>query len=96
MYILPGVIHSQQLLLALHNAAIAGLNSLVLCLCCCIVSVPLPCRQLGVGPVAVTSLLIGNGIKNMLPGSENIDNPSNPAPQFVDLQNIYNRKVGKA
>lgn len=47
------------------------------------------------GPVAVTSLLIGNGIKNMLPGSENIDNPSNPAPQFVDLQNIYNRKVGK-
>jgi hypothetical protein len=49
-----------------------------------------------VGPVAVTSLLIGNGIKNMLPGSENIDNPSNPASQFVELQNIYNQKVGKA
>jgi hypothetical protein len=49
---------------------------------------------LGVGPVAVTSLLIGNGIRNMLPGSENIDNPSNPSAQYVDLQNIYNTKVG--
>lgn len=51
------------------------------------------CRQLGVGPVAVTSLLIGNGIRNMLPGSESIDNPSNPSPQFVDLQNEYNHRV---
>lgn len=51
------------------------------------------CRQLGVGPVAVTSLLIGNGIRPMIPGSENIDNPSNPAPQYVDMQNIYNQKV---
>lgn len=51
------------------------------------------CRQLGVGPVAVTSLLIGNGIRNMLPGAENIDNPSNPSPQFVDLQNEYNHRV---
>lgn len=51
------------------------------------------CRQLGVGPVAVTSLLIGNGVKNMLPGSEDIDNPSNPAPQYAALQAEYNHKV---
>lgn len=51
------------------------------------------CRQLGVGPVAVTSLLIGNGIRQMLPGSENIDNPSNPAPQYQELQAVYNHKV---
>jgi MFS superfamily sulfate permease-like transporter len=50
-------------------------------------------KQLGVGPVAVTSLLIGNGVKNMLPGSENIANPSKPEPQYVELQDTYNRKV---
>eukprot|EP00878_Enallax_costatus_P007429 GHUV01007780.1.p1 GENE.GHUV01007780.1~~GHUV01007780.1.p1 ORF type:complete len:422 (+),score=57.02 GHUV01007780.1:303-1568(+) len=50
-------------------------------------------RQLGVGPVAVTSLLIGNGIRNMLPGAENIDNPNSPAPEYVGLQAEYNHKV---
>lgn len=50
-------------------------------------------RQLGVGPVAVTSLLIGSGIKNMLPGAENIDNPNAPAPQYAELQAEYNHKV---
>lgn len=43
--------------------------------------------------MAVTSLLIGNGIRNMLPGSENIDNPSNPPPEYKDLQTLYNQKV---
>jgi hypothetical protein len=41
----------------------------------------------------VTSLLIGNGIRNMLPESANIDNPSNPAPQYVALQTEYNHRV---
>jgi MFS superfamily sulfate permease-like transporter len=49
-------------------------------------------KQLGVGPVAVTSLLIGNGIRAMVPGSENIDNPNNPG-ELAGLQDIYNRKV---
>lgn len=49
MYVLPGVIHPRQLLFALHNAAIAGLNSLVLCLCC-IVSVPTALQATGCGP----------------------------------------------
>jgi MFS superfamily sulfate permease-like transporter len=50
-------------------------------------------KQLGVGPVAVTSLLIGNGIRAMVPGSENIDNPNNPG-DLSGLQDIYNHKVG--
>jgi MFS superfamily sulfate permease-like transporter len=49
-------------------------------------------KQLGVGPVAVTSLLIGNGIRAMVPGSENIDNPNNPG-ELAGLQDIYNHKV---
>ncbi|WIA41485.1 hypothetical protein OEZ86_008861 [Tetradesmus obliquus] len=49
-------------------------------------------KQLGVGPVAVTSLLIGNGIRAMVPGSENIDNPNNPG-EFAGVQDIYNHKV---
>ncbi len=50
-------------------------------------------KQLGVGPVAVTSLLIGNGIKNMIPGAENIDNPNAPAPEYAAIQDLYNHKV---
>ena len=34
-------------------------------------------RQLAVGPVAVTSLLIGNGIKAIVPGSQFITDPNN-------------------
>jgi sulfate transporter 4 len=53
-------------------------------------------RQLGVGPVAVTSLLIGNGIRPMVPGSEKIDNPSSPdGPEQQALQDIYNHKVSQ-
>eukprot|EP00879_Flechtneria_rotunda_P022739 GHRR01024015.1.p1 GENE.GHRR01024015.1~~GHRR01024015.1.p1 ORF type:complete len:617 (+),score=164.97 GHRR01024015.1:919-2769(+) len=50
-------------------------------------------RQLGVGPVAVTSLLIGNGIRDMIPGSELIDNPNAPSPEHAALQELYNHKV---
>jgi hypothetical protein len=50
-------------------------------------------KQLGVGPVAVTSMLIGNGIRGMVPGSANIDNPSNPAPEYRAVQADYNRRV---
>jgi MFS superfamily sulfate permease-like transporter len=53
-------------------------------------------KQLGVGPVAVTSMLIGNGIRGMVPGSEHIDNPSKPAPEFVAVQADYNRRVSHA
>lgn len=34
-------------------------------------------RQLSVGPVAVTSLLIGNGVKKVVPGASFIDDPNN-------------------
>ena len=50
-------------------------------------------RQLGVGPVAVTSLLIGDGIKDLVPGSELIENPSQPTPEQADIQTLYNTKV---
>ena len=50
-------------------------------------------RQLGVGPVAVTSMLIGNGVQNMVPGSEMIADPANPAPEEVAIQEAYNKKV---
>jgi sulfate transporter 4 len=50
-------------------------------------------KQLGVGPVAVTSMLIGNGVQSMVPGSEHIADPANPAPEEVDIQNKYNTKV---
>ncbi|GBF98588.1 sulfate transporter [Raphidocelis subcapitata] len=50
-------------------------------------------RQLGVGPVAVTSLLIGSGIQAMVPGSEGIDNPSDPTKAQVPIQALYNNKV---
>lgn len=33
-------------------------------------------RQLAVGPVAVTSLLIGAGLKSLVPGAEDITNPN--------------------
>eukprot|EP00775_Hariotina_reticulata_P008330 gene8330-8515_t len=49
-------------------------------------------RQLGVGPVAVTSLLIGNGVKDMLPGAENIENPNTPG-DLADIQAQFNHKV---
>jgi MFS superfamily sulfate permease-like transporter len=50
-------------------------------------------KQLAVGPVSVISMLIGNGIRAMVPGSENIDNPSKPQPEYVETQALYNKKV---
>ena len=50
-------------------------------------------RQLGVGPVAVTSTLIGEGVKNLVPGSEHIENPSQPTAEEAPLQDLYNAKV---
>lgn len=51
-------------------------------------------KQLGTGPVAVTSLLIASGVQAMVPGSASLD-PSNPAasPQQAEAQDMYNAKV---
>ncbi|PNH07849.1 Proton/sulfate cotransporter 2 [Tetrabaena socialis] len=38
-------------------------------------------RQLAVGPVAVTSLLIGSNLKTLVPGAELITNPNEPIQQ---------------
>lgn len=51
------------------------------------------CKQLGVGPVAVTSLLIGSGIQKLVLGSADIDNPSDPTPEEMPIQEMYNTKV---
>lgn len=40
-------------------------------------------RELAVGPVAVTSLLISSSLKALLPGAEEITNPNNPSPDMV-------------
>ncbi|KAI8466625.1 MAG: proton/sulfate transporter [Monoraphidium minutum] len=50
-------------------------------------------RQLGVGPVAVTSLLIGSGVQGLVPGSSGISNPSDPTPEQLPIQELYNTKV---
>ena len=36
------------------------------------------CRQLGVGPVAVTSGLIYSGLAGVVPGYEKVTNPNDP------------------
>lgn len=40
-------------------------------------------RELAVGPVAVTSLLISSSLKVLVPGADEIINPNNPAPDMV-------------
>nr|AWG96598.2 putative H+/sulfate transporter [Scenedesmus acutus] len=50
-------------------------------------------RQLAVGPVAVTSLLIGNGIKKVVPGSQFITDPNNLDSFQFTVQKRYNRSV---
>lgn len=48
------------------------------------------CRHLAVGPVAVTSLLLGSGLSSML-GDFSI-NPSNPSDMYeAALQDRYNK-----
>jgi MFS superfamily sulfate permease-like transporter len=44
------------------------------------------CRQLGVGPVAVTSGLIFSGMAGIVPGYENILDPNDPKPEQVAIQ----------
>lgn len=40
-------------------------------------------RQLAVGPVAVTSLIIGSSLKELVPGAETISNPNQLTPDQV-------------
>ena len=49
-------------------------------------------RQLAVGPVAVTSLLIGTTLPDLIPcySALGITNPNTPKPTQVDCQNQYN------
>ncbi|KAF8066266.1 SULTR2 [Scenedesmus sp. PABB004] len=48
-------------------------------------------RELAVGPVAVTSLLIASSLKVVVPGAADITNPNNPPPDLVGVQAEYNR-----
>ena len=48
-------------------------------------------RQLGVGPVAVTSLLISSGMQNIVAGADTLGDPNNPSDPA--LQATYNLKV---
>ena len=50
-------------------------------------------KQLAVGPVAVTSLLIGSSLKTLVPGADGIGNPNNLKPEEVDIQEAYNHKA---
>ncbi|GLC36560.1 Proton/sulfate cotransporter 2 [Pleodorina starrii] len=47
-------------------------------------------RQLAVGPVAVTSLLIGSNLKNLVAGSESITNPNVLTPAQEPIQERFN------
>jgi sulfate transporter 4 len=51
------------------------------------------CRQLGVGPVAITSSLIANGLKDQIPRAAEIDEPANPPPDLVAVQEAYSTRV---
>jgi sulfate transporter 4 len=42
-------------------------------------------RHLAVGPVAVTSLMLGSALKDMYPEASDIDNPAEPVG-FEDIQ----------
>jgi sulfate transporter 4 len=42
-------------------------------------------RELAVGPVAVTSLLISSTLKQVVPGAEDITNPNHPSPDMVSV-----------
>lgn len=48
-------------------------------------------KQLSVGPVAVTSILIGNGLKPIVPGAEFVADPNNLDTFQYDVQQQYNR-----
>lgn len=48
------------------------------------------CKQLGVGPVAVTSLLIGDKLPDVIEGSRQISNHNTPKPEEAIIQQEYN------
>jgi MFS superfamily sulfate permease-like transporter len=48
---------------------------------------------LGVGPVAITSALIANGLKDQVPRAAEIDEPGNPPPDLVGVQEAYTTRV---
>lgn len=48
------------------------------------------CPQLGVGPVAVTSMLIASGLAGAVPGFSQISDHNNVPPELQDAQNSYN------
>ncbi|KAF8060559.1 SULTR2 [Scenedesmus sp. PABB004] len=50
-------------------------------------------RQLGVGPVAVTSGLIFSGMAGVVPGYDAITDPNDPGPELAAVQAEYNRNV---
>jgi sulfate transporter 4 len=50
-------------------------------------------KQLGVGPVAVTSMLIGSGMAKLVPGASLVDNPSNPDIVEKEIVDRYVVKV---
>lgn len=47
------------------------------------------CPNLAVGPVAVTSLLMGSALHEIYPASKNIDDPNDPG-ELGDVQKEYN------
>ena len=47
-------------------------------------------RHLAVGPVAITSLLLGQSLQTIFPAAEGIDDPANPGP-LAAVQLDYNQ-----
>eukprot|EP00201_Polytomella_parva_P011035 CAMPEP_0175054308 /NCGR_PEP_ID=MMETSP0052_2-20121109/9431_1 /TAXON_ID=51329 ORGANISM="Polytomella parva, Strain SAG 63-3" /NCGR_SAMPLE_ID=MMETSP0052_2 /ASSEMBLY_ACC=CAM_ASM_000194 /LENGTH=690 /DNA_ID=CAMNT_0016318985 /DNA_START=40 /DNA_END=2112 /DNA_ORIENTATION=+ len=50
-------------------------------------------RQLAVGPVAVTSLLLDTQLKKMVPAAASISSPNTPTPEQAPIQALYNQKA---
>jgi hypothetical protein len=50
-------------------------------------------RHLAVGPVAVTSLLIGTAVPKMVPGAENINDSGDVPEELAPVQAEYNQTV---
>eukprot|EP00877_Chromochloris_zofingiensis_P013467 jgi/Chrzof1/8374/Cz03g08070.t1 len=51
------------------------------------------CKQLGVGPVAVTSGLIYSGLNRVIPGYTGITDANDPTPEQAPIQAAYNHTV---
>jgi sulfate transporter 4 len=50
-------------------------------------------KHLAVGPVAVTSLLLGTAIHRMYPESKDIEDAADPPPELADVQAQINTTV---